>query len=224
VSHPHPHANGPIGHVPHPPTEPLGEPSATNRRLWVVAAVLAVIAILAIVLTWQSVRSKDQARTAAAAVSKACEQVQGLGQKCATAGPEGSPGVAAIIPEPSVAGSLRPSIGTSRSSSPGPDETAAQPGMPGGPMVNPGSDLIIGLTLRDHRLEITYADGTIVDAGRVDGSPPAIVLPVGSPAPAPAPPVASSEPPPTPDITPEDIVPSDERPVPDIPAEESYVP
>ncbi len=212
MSHPHPHAYGPpgsrgepIGHVPHPPDEPLGEPSAVNRRLWVVAAVLAVIAVLAIVLTVQSVRNKHEARHATAAVSRACQQIQGLGQKCATAEPdEQAAAPQAVIPEPSVAGSLRPTVGASGSSG-APDESASQAGAPGGPMVNPGSDLIVGLTLRDHRLEITYADGTVVDAGRIEGAPPAIVLPVGSPAPASSgPPV----PPLTPDISPGDIEPT----------------
>ncbi len=215
MSHPHPHAYGPagspggrgepIGHVPHPPGEPLGEPSATPRRLWVAAAVLAIIAVLAIVLTVQSVRSRHEARHAAAAVSRACEQIQGLGQKCATAEPDELAGAPqAVIPEPDVAGSLRPTVGASGSSG-APDESASQAGAPGGPMVNPGSDVIVGLTLRNHRLEITYADGTVVDAGRIQGAPPAIVLPMGSPAPASSgPPV----PPVTPDVSPGDIVPT----------------
>lgn len=231
MSHPHPHAEGLIGHVPPPPHDPLEEPSSTNRRLWVVAAVLAVISVLGIVLTWQSLHSKNQARTARAAVGRACEQVQGLGQKCATAAAlEESPGVAAVIPEPSVAGSLR--TAPDPSASPGsPEETAAQAGQPGGPMVNPGSDLIIGLTMRDHRLMVTYADGTVVDAGRVDGAPPAIVLPVGSASPG-LPASSVPVPPVTPAITPGDIspgpvVPRDhEEPFlpPDRNTEETYTP
>ncbi len=237
MSHPHPHAYGPpgepIGHVPHPPDEPLAEPSSTNRRLWVVAAVLAVIAVLAIVLTVQSVRSKHTARTATAAADRACEQVQGLGQKCATAFPDESPGVAAVIPEPDVDGSLRPAS----SASVDPDETAAQAGQPGGPLVNPGSDLIVGLTLRDQRLEITYADGTVIDAGRIQGAPPAIVLPVGSRSPSAAASSsgtgspgasASSEagipPPPAPQITPDDILPTGEMPFTDPSDERTFTP
>lgn len=192
MSHPHPGSGprGPIGHVPPPPPDIEEEPRSSQRRLLVAGVLLAVIAVLACVLTWQAVTSKNDARSNAAAADRACRQVQGLGQKCATQSAEEGVAAAAVVPAgtPSIAGSLRPS-GMTRAATP--EESAqAQAGQPGGPVVNPGSDLIVGLTLREGRLEVSYADGTVVDAGRVEGAPPAIVLLVGpsvSPSPSPSP-------------------------------------
>lgn len=185
---------------PHPQEE---TPEPGRSRWAALGAFLAVIVVLALILTWTSLRARSDADHASAAAQSACAQVEGLGQKCVTAAPGGEVGsAAAIVPGPSTTLPTLPGMpATSPPARPagaivGP-EGSASAAIGGEPeAVNPGDDTIVGLTVREGRLMVTYRDGNVVDAGAVNGVPPAIVLIVSSPSASPSPAEPSPAPPP----------------------------
>lgn len=166
--------------------DPAGDAARRRARSIVVIAVgVAVLVALLVWLTLSSSHNAGRADTEHAAASKACGQVERLGQVCATA-PGESVGAAAIVPSVGPVSPLPGRPSRSATVSPGPEDATGQANAPGDdppPYTNP-DPAIVGLSVRTGRLIVTYADGTEVDAGRVVGGPPAIVvaLPIPSPA------------------------------------------
>jgi hypothetical protein len=179
MAHPHPH---PEQLDPLVDERPAG---VLRRRLLIAVALASIVVLAAVMLTWQAMARGGDAERAAAAASRACRQVEGLGQKCAADEPEEEAAAPQAV-VPSAPASVGPLPGAPHATAAAADESAAQAGMPGaapgGELTNPGDERIVGLTVRGGRLEVTYADGTVVDAGAIRGAPPAIVLIVPSPA------------------------------------------
>lgn len=172
-----------------------------RARQWTVAALLVgLLVLLAGWAAWAHLQDRREARTTRAAAGKLCDQVQGMGQPCVVDPTTGEQVAGGLAQVPAAAPTSAPPLPgrptpTRAAASTVPDESAAQAGQPDGPYTNP-DPAVVGLAVVDGRLQITYDDGTVVDAGRLTGPPPAIVVPVPERGAAPSSPAAASSSPP----------------------------